>query len=63
MRGHIATKNCRYYPVISIKDPGTGQWKRKWLPGHRTKREAEKAKTEAVSQFNNGWFTMPSREQ
>jgi len=62
MRGHIATKNGRHYPVISIKDPGTGKWKRKWLSGHKTKREAEKAKAEAVAQANNGWLSLPSRE-
>ena len=62
MRGHIAVKNGRYYPVISIKDPGTGIWKRKWLSGCRTKREAEKARAEAVAQANNGWLSLPSRE-
>ncbi len=62
MRGHIATKNGRYYPVISTKDPATGKWKRRWLSGHKTKREAEKARAEAVTQANNGWFTSPSRE-
>ncbi len=62
MRGHIAVKNGRYYPVISIKDPGTGIWKRKWLSGCRTKREAEKARAEAVTQANNGWLSLPSRE-
>jgi len=62
MRGHIAVKNGRYYPVISMKDPATGKWKRRWLSGHRTKREAEKAKAEAVTQANNGWLTLPSRE-
>ncbi|MBA7669053.1 hypothetical protein ES703_77180 [subsurface metagenome] len=45
-----------------MKDPGTGKWKRKWLPGHKTKREAEKAKAEAVAQANNGWLSIPSRE-
>ena len=62
MRGHIAVKNGRYYPVISIKDPATGKWKRKWLSGHRTRREAEKTRAEAVAQAGNGWFTIPSRE-
>ena len=62
MRGHIAVKNGRYYPVISMKDPATGKWKRKWLRGHRTKREAEKARAEAVTQATNGWLTLPSRE-
>ncbi len=62
MRGHIAKKSDRYYPVISMKDPGTGKWKRKWLSGYRTKREAEKARAEAVTQANNGWLLIPSRE-
>jgi len=62
MRGHIAVKNGRYYPVISVKDPATGKWKRKWLTGHTTKREANKACAEAVTQANNGWLTLPSRE-
>ena len=48
--------------MISIKDPGTGKWKRKWLSGHKTKREAEKARAEAVTQANKGWLTLPSRE-
>ena len=62
MIGHMAEKNGRYYPVISIKDPGTGKWKRKWLPGHKTKREAEKTRASAVTQANNGWLSLPSRE-
>jgi hypothetical protein len=62
MEGHIAEKNGRYYPVISIKDPGTGKWKRKWLPGHRTKREAQRATAEAVTQANNGWLAPAGRQ-
>jgi hypothetical protein len=62
LKGHIAKKNGRYYPVISQKDPATGKWKRIWLSGHRTKREAEKERAEAVAQFNNGCFKPPSRE-
>jgi len=62
MRGHIAEKNGRYYPVISIKDQATGKWRRKWLSGFRTKREAEKARAEAGTQANNGWLPRPSRE-
>ena len=62
MKGHIALKNGRCYPVISIKDPATGKWKRKWLSGHRNKRAAQKACAEAVTQCNNGWLPLPSRE-
>jgi len=62
LKGHIAKKNGRYYPVISQKDMATGKWKRIWLPGHRTKREAEKAQAEAVAKSNNGCFKPPSRE-
>jgi len=62
MRGHIAEKNGRFYPVISIKDPGTGTWKRKWLTGNATKRKAEKALSEAIGEINRGMLVMPSRE-
>ncbi len=62
MRGHIAEKNGRYYPVISIKDPGTGKWRRKWLSGNKTKRKAERTLAEAVAQVNKGILLIPSRE-
>jgi len=62
LKGHIAKKNGRYYPVISQKDMATGKWKRIWLSGHSTKREAEKARAEAVVKSNNGCFKPPSRE-
>ena len=62
MRGHIAQKNGRYYPVISIKDPGTGKWRRKWLSGNRTKRKAERTLAEAVAQVNKGILLISSRE-
>lgn len=60
--GHIAKKGSRYYPVLSKKDMGSGKWKRHWLDGYRTKREAKKAMVEAESRENNGWFAVPSRE-
>ena len=62
MRGHIAEKNGRYYTVISIKDPGTGKWKRKWLTGNKTKRKAERILAEAVAEVNKGMFIISSRE-
>ncbi len=62
MKGCITKKNGRYYTIISLKDPGSGKWKRKGLGGYRTKKEAQKTLTEAVSQVNKGWFQMPSRE-
>ena len=62
MRGHIAEKNGRFYPVISIKDLGTGEWIRKWLTGNPTKRKAEKVLAEAVAEVNKGMLVMPNRE-
>ncbi len=62
MRGHIAEKNGRFYPIISLKDPGTGKWKRKWLTGNPTKRKAEKALVEAIGEINKGMLVMPNRE-
>ncbi len=62
MRGHIAEKKGRFYPVISIKDPGTGKWIRKWLTGNSTKRKAEKELAGAVAEVNKGMLVIPSRE-
>ena len=62
MKGHIAEKGGRFYPVISIKDPGTGKWKQKWLSGCSTKRQAEKARAEAVAEVNKAMFVMSRRE-
>ncbi len=62
MRGHIAEKNGRYYPVISMKDLGTGKWRRRWLSGNKTKRKAERELAEAVAQVNKGILLIPSRE-
>ena len=62
MKGHIATKGKRHYPVVSLRDPATGKWKRKWMSGHRTKREAQRALTQAVAEINNGHVTVLIRK-
>jgi integrase len=44
VRGTIARKGHRYYPVVDLgPDPDTGRRRRRWHSGHDTKREAESA--------------------
>ncbi len=63
MKGTIAMKGKRYYPVHDIgRDPATGKRRQKWGPGFKTKRDAEKWLTEAVSQVNKGIYTPRTRE-
>lgn len=49
MKGYIAARSRCYYSVVSTKDLDSGKWKRKWLGGHGTKKEAEKTLKEAVA--------------
>jgi Arm DNA-binding domain len=43
MRGSVVKKNDRWYVVIEDRDPATGERKRRWHSGFRTKRDAQAA--------------------
>lgn len=63
MKGTVATKGKRYYPVFDIgRDPATGKRRQKWGPGFKTKRDAEKWLIEAVSQVNKGTYIPRTKE-
>jgi integrase len=61
MRGHVAKKGRRWYPVVDMRDPATGERKRKWHGGHDTKREAARALTEILGRLDAGTYVAPSR--
>jgi len=61
MIGHIAKKGKKYYVVVPITDPATGEEKPKWFSGYRTKKEAETARIEIVSKLNNNTFVLPKK--
>lgn len=60
MRGHVARKGNRWYPVVSVYDE-TGTRKRRWHPGHDTKREASKALTDILSRLDGGTYVEPTK--
>lgn len=63
MRGHIAKKGNRYYPVVDIgRHPETGKRQQKWHSGHRTKKEAEVALVRLVDQVNQGFYEAPTKQ-
>lgn len=61
MIGHVAKKGKKYYVVIPIKDPVTGEEKQKWFSGYKTKKEAQDARIEIVSKINNNNFVIPKK--
>lgn len=60
MRGHIAKKGDRYYPVVEVRD-ATGDRRRKWHAGHNTKKAAERALTELLASIDNGTYVERSK--
>jgi integrase len=62
VRGHIANKGRRFYPVIDIgPDPETGKRRQKWHRGHDTKDAAERALTEILGQLDAAAYVEPSK--
>lgn len=63
MRGTVAMKGKRYYPVFDIgHDPANGKRRQKWGPGFPTKRDAENWLTETVGQINKGTYRPYTKE-
>lgn len=63
MRGTVAMKGKRYYPVFDIgRDPASGKRRQKWGPGFPTKRDAENWLTETVGQVNKGTYRPYTKE-
>ncbi len=61
MTGSIVKKGNRYYIIIEQRDAETGERRRKWHSGFRTKKEAEAARTEILSRMQRGIYVEPSR--
>ena len=63
MKGTIARKGNRYYPVIDLgKDPISGKRRRKWHGGHDRKRDAQKTLNEILSRIQSGEYVEPNRK-
>jgi integrase len=62
MRGSVVKKNDRWYVIIEDRDPATGERKRRWHSGFRTKREAQAACNDLASAKQRGDY-LPSSKQ
>ena len=60
MTGHIRKRGNSYSVVIDIGVDETGKRKQKWHSGYKTKKEAEKALVQLVSDIEKGEYVNPS---
>ena len=60
MNGSVVKKGNRWYVIIEQRDAETGNRKREWHSGFRTKREAEAARVEILSRLQRGAYVTPS---
>lgn len=62
MRGTIIKRGKSWSVVVEVgRDPDTGRRVRKWHSGFRTKREAERARTEILGRLDRGTYVEPDR--
>jgi integrase len=62
MRGSIIKRGRSWAVVVEVgRDPTTGKRIRKWHSGYRTKRDAERARTELLSRLDHGTYVSPDR--
>lgn len=63
MRGSVVQKGGRWYVKIELDpDPLTGRRRQKWHSGYRTKREAERSRTDLLSKLDRGEYVEPSQQ-
>ena len=61
MRGTVIKRGTSWSVVIDLGRDGTGRRVRKWHSGYRTKKEAERARTELLSQLDRGSYVPPTK--
>ncbi|MFD2370637.1 tyrosine-type recombinase/integrase [Brevibacillus sp. GCM10020057] len=63
MKGHVRKRGSKWCFVLDLgKDETTGKRQQKWFSGFTTKKEAEKAMAEKITEVNQGTFIAPSKE-
>jgi len=56
MTGSIHKKGKSYYIIFRVFDAKTGKRKQKWIPGGKTKREAERKLVEIMGEIHSGTY-------
>ncbi|MEK3744757.1 site-specific integrase [Brevibacillus sp. FSL K6-0770] len=63
MKGHVRKRGSKWCFVLDLgKDETTGKRQQKWFSGFATKKEAEKAMAEKITEINQGTYIEPSKE-
>lgn len=61
MRGSVIKRGTKWAVVVDLgADPLTGKRRQKWHSGYRTRKEAERARTEILSGLDHGTYVEPS---
>lgn len=64
MRGTIIHRGRTWSVVIDLgRDPATGKRTRKWHSGFRTRKEAEQARIQILSQLQRGEYVPPAKQK
>lgn len=62
MRGSVVKKGARWYVIIEQRHPQTGERRRKWHSGFRTRKDAERARVELLHSTISGSYVEPSKD-
>ena len=61
MNGTVLKRGSSWSVVIDVGRDGTGRRIRKWHSGFTSRREAERARVELLSQLHRGTYVSPSK--
>ncbi len=62
MRGTVIKRGSTWSVVVDVgRDHTTGKRVRKWHSGFKSRKEAERARTQLLSRLDEGTYVMPSK--
>jgi integrase len=63
MKGHVRKRGSKWCFVVDVGKDEKGKRIRKWFSGYSTKKEAEKALAQKLTEINSGTYVEPSKEK
>src|SRR5512132_430676 len=61
MRGTVIKRGNGYSVILDLGRGPDGKRIRKWHPGYRTKRDAERARVKLLAELDNGGYVDPAK--
>src|SRR6516165_4805715 len=63
MKGHLTERSPGHWAIVlAVRDPATGQSKRKWCSFKGTKREAQLERARLIHEIASGGYVEPSKQ-